>query len=139
MKLYSILLLVALLGSSCDHPSKSIPSAVTEPAVSLEEDNRQLRHVVLFQFKERATVADIDKVVEAFVDLPSKISVIKDFEWGLNNSPEGVDKGFTHCFYLTFDSEADRAIYLPHPAHTAFGELLGPFLKDVLVDDYWNE
>ena len=33
-------------------------------------------------------------------------------------------------------SEADRAIYIPHPDHKAFGGVLGPHLDDVLVIDY---
>lgn len=97
-----------------------------------------LRHVVLFKFKEGTTKADIKKVEDAFSSLPSKIPEIKSYEWGLNNSPEGFDKGFTHCFFLTFMNEADRAIYLPHPDHKAFGEILGPILDDVLVFDYWT-
>ena len=36
-------------------------------------------------------------------------------------------------------TEADRAVYLPHPAHEAFGQLLGPYLDDVLVVDYWTK
>ncbi|MDO1502682.1 Dabb family protein [Winogradskyella maritima] len=40
---------------------------------------------------------------------------MQGYEWGTNNSPEGLDKGFTHAFFLTFKSEEDRAIYLPHP------------------------
>jgi hypothetical protein len=102
-------------------------------------NKKQLRHVVLFKYKESATDADIKKVEAAFAGLPAKIPQIKDFEWGTNNSPEGLDKGFTHCFFLTFDSEEDRAIYLPHPDHKAFGDVLKPHLEDVLVLDYWTE
>ncbi|PKA97089.1 stress responsive alpha/beta barrel protein [Flavobacteriaceae bacterium MAR_2009_75] len=98
-----------------------------------------LRHVVLFKFKSGTSEEDIKKVEEAFSALPSKISQIVSYEWGLNNSPEGHDKGFTHCFFLTFESEADRAIYLPHPDHKAFGAILGPHLDDVLVVDYWTK
>lgn len=98
-----------------------------------------LRHVVLFKFKEGTSPEDITKVENAFSALPSKISQIKDYEFGLNNSPEGLEKGFTHCFFLTFESEEDRAIYLPHPDHKAFGEVLGPHLDDVLVVDYWTK
>ncbi len=98
-----------------------------------------LRHVVLFSFKEDATPDDIATVEAAFSALPSKIPEIKGYEFGTNNSPEGLDKGFTHCFFLTFHSEEDRAIYLPHPDHKAFGEVLSPFLEDVLVVDYWTE
>ena len=77
-------------------------------------------------------------IEKAFIELPSKISEIKDFEWGINNSPEDLNKKFTHCFLLTFDSEASRDIYLPHPEHIQFGKLLTPHLEDVLVVDYWN-
>ncbi len=98
-----------------------------------------LRHVVMFKFKETATKDDIKKVQEAFSALPSKIPQIASYEWGTNNSPEGLDKGFTHIFFLTFNSEKDRAVYLPHPDHKAFGDVLGPHLDDVLVLDYWSQ
>lgn len=96
-----------------------------------------LRHVVLFKFKENTTEEEITEVQEAFSALPDKISTIKDYEWGTNNSPEGLNKGFTHCFFVTFESEEGRAEYLPHPEHKAFGEVLEPHLDDVLVVDYW--
>src|SRR5690606_38019947 len=97
-----------------------------------------LRHVVIFKFKEGASQGEITEIEEAFKALPSKIPQIVSLEWGLNNSPEGLNKGFTHCFFLTFKSEADRAVYLPHPDHKAFGKLLGPVLDDVMVIDYWS-
>lgn len=74
-----------------------------------------LRRIVLFKFKEGTSVENIKKVEEAFSELPSKIQQIASYEWGLNNSPEGLEKGFAHCFLLTFKSEEDRAAYLPHP------------------------
>ena len=97
-----------------------------------------LRHVVLFKFKEGTTKSQIKEVEDAFSALPSKIEQIKGYEWGLNNSPEGLEKGFTHAFFLTFESEEDRATYLPHPDHKAFGAVLTPYLDDVLVIDYWT-
>ena len=99
--------------------------------------DRLLRHVVLFKFKETSTAADVKKVEDALRELPSKIKEIKTLEWGTNNSPENLAQGFTHCFFVTFASEADRAAYLPHPAHKAFGGVLGPHLDKVLVIDYW--
>ncbi|PIB28104.1 stress responsive alpha-beta barrel domain-containing protein [Maribacter sp. 4U21] len=98
-----------------------------------------LRHVVLFKFKDGTAPEDIKKVEDAFSSLPSKIPQIKGYEWGVNNSPESLNKGLTHCFFLTFESEEDRGIYLPHPNHKAFGEVLGPHLDDVLVLDYWTK
>lgn len=100
---------------------------------------KMLRHVVLFKFKNSATPAQIKEVEAAFRKLPTQIKEIKGYEWGLNNSPEGLSQGFTHCFFLTFDSEEARAIYLPHPDHKAFGKVLGPYLDKVLVIDYWTQ
>lgn len=96
-----------------------------------------LRHVVAFKFKEGTPPDQIDKVVKAFAALPVKIREIAQFEWGTNNSPEGLNKGCTHCFTLTFHSEKDRDIYLPHPAHKEFVALVGPLVADVFVIDYW--
>lgn len=95
--------------------------------------------MVLFSFKSDSKPADIKKVEDAFRQLPQKIKEIKAFEWGTNNSPEGLAQGFTHCFLVSFASEKDREIYLPHPAHKAFVELLGPHLDKVLVIDYWAD
>ena len=67
--------------------------------------NETLRHIVLFKFKATSEAVDIQKIEDAFIALPTKIKEIKDFEWGLNNSTEGLDKGFTHCFLVTFESE----------------------------------
>ena len=40
---------------------------------------------------------------------------------------------------MTFQSEQDRAVYLPHPAHQAFVAMLSPHLEKVLVIDYWAQ
>lgn len=124
------------INSGCTNHNQNNSSETTLPAVTTMQTGK-LRHVVLFKFKEDADAAAIRKVEEAFAALPGKIPEIRDFEWGTNNSPEGLDKGFTHCFILTFDSEEDRAVYLPHPDHKAFGALLGDILDDVTVVDYW--
>lgn len=115
----------------------------TKMSESSEISHRQsqdsvLRHIVLFKFKEGTSKSDISKIETAFNALPSKIDAIHSYEWGLNNSPEGLNKGFTHCYLLTFTSEEDRGIYLPHPDHKAFGAVLTPHLEDVLVVDYWT-
>jgi len=140
-KLLIITLFAALsLSLGCSSPSNSNNAQMA--SVNEKEtktSKKQLRHVVLFKFKEGTAAADIAKVEAAFTALPGKIPQIKGYEWGTNNSPEGLDKGFTHCFFLSFDSEEDRAIYLPHPDHKAFGDVLGPHLDDVLVVDYWTK
>lgn len=102
-------------------------------------EQKLLRHVVLFQFKERTPQAKVREIEDAFRALPSNIDVIQDFEWGTDVSVEGLADGFTHCFFVTFRSEEDRDAYLPHPDHTAFGALLRPHLEKVLVVDYWQQ
>ncbi len=102
----------------------------------------QVKHVVVFKYKASATPAQINEVTEAFKALKGKIPGILSFEYGTNNSPEGLNKGFTHVYLLTFESEAARNAYLPHPEHKKFGELLGklgvleePFVVDFLVNE----
>lgn len=97
-----------------------------------------LRHVVLFQFQDGTPVAKVEAIEDAFRALPGQIDGIQDFEWGTDVSVEGKADGFTHCFFVTFGSEADRDAYLPHPDHEAFGALLRPYLEKVLVVDYWQ-
>lgn len=102
-----------------------------------DSEVKLLRHVVNFKFKDDSSKEDVAKVVDAFRQLPSKIPQIHDFEYGVNNSPENLNDGFTHCFLVTFKSEADREAYLPHDAHKAFVEVLKPHLDKVMVIDYW--
>ena len=97
----------------------------------------KLRHVVAFKFKESASKEDIKKVEDAFAALKTKIPTIQKYEHGINNSPENRNKGCTHAFILTFNSEKDRDDYLVHPAHKEFGKLVGPLLDDVFVLDFW--
>ena len=95
-----------------------------------------LRHLVLLQFKQDATPAAIAGITAAFQALPAAIDTVRAFECGTDVSPEGLAKGYTHAFLLTFDDAAGRDHYLPHPAHQAFVAQLQPLLADVLVLDY---
>ncbi len=98
-----------------------------------------LQHVVLFKFKDDAKPEEVKKIEAAFKALKSQIKEIKALEWGLNNSPENLNQGFTHCFLVSFTSEKEREVYLPHPKHKEFVAMLGPVLDKVLVIDYWQK
>ena len=135
---YFVILFAVLFLAACDSSgSKVEQEAKLAKDVAVSVPDSLLRHVVMFSFKEQSYPEGVRAVEEAFAALPGKISEIYDYEWGNNNSPEGLDKGFTHLFFVTFKSEADRAVYLPHPDHLAFVEVLKPHLEDVLVLDYW--
>jgi hypothetical protein len=102
-----------------------------------EAKNGELFHVVSLKFKPGATPEQIGLVEKSFEGLKQKIPGIKSLKWGTNVSPEKHDKGFTHCFVLTFASEKDRDAYLVHEDHKAFGAVLKPVMDDVFVIDFW--
>ncbi len=145
-----VALSVCLPSFGCGNPSDTVTkdseptseeTAVVKTANESEPQTggRVLRHAVFFGFKESASEEDIQGVADAFAALPTKIPEIIDFQWGTNNSPEGLDDGFTHCFLLTFADEAGRKVYLPHQDHKAFGDVLRPHMEKVFVIDYWGE
>lgn len=102
------------------------------------ENDDPVRHVVAFKYKADATSEQIAQINDAFRALEDKIPGILSFEYGTNESPEGLNKGFTHLYLVTFENAAARDAYLPHPEHEAFGDLLGELdiLDDVFVIDY---
>jgi hypothetical protein len=114
----------------------AIAVAWTRAAEKAAAQEGLLRHVVLFKFKDGTDPAKVKEIEDAFRALPGKIPTVIGFECGTNCSPEKLDQGFTHCFLVTFRDEAGRAVYLPHPAHKAFVEVLKPHLDKALVIDF---
>lgn len=109
-------------------------------SMSAQTDTKEpklLRHVVFLKFKDASTAGDIKKIENAFRELKSKIKQVSGLEWGTNNSPENLNQGLTHCFFLTFKSEKDRNDYLVHPDHKVFVGVLVPHMDKVTVLDYW--
>jgi hypothetical protein len=94
------------------------------------------RHAVYFQFKETATDKEIQRIVDEFLLLEEKIETIVDIEWGVSESVEGLNDDFTHCFLVSFKDKAGLEVYIPHPDHKAFVEILKPSLEKVFVFDY---
>lgn len=113
----------------------SVLALIMLTASSLAADG-PIRHVVHFKFKADADKAQIAKVVKEFAALKGKIAVVDSLEWGTDVSPEGLSKGFTHVWFLSFKNAADRDTYLVHPDHKAFVTLLKPILEEALVVDY---
>jgi len=138
-RLFSIAVMLLLAAGCQPGEIKETNEKPKEMKETVSADKPLLRHVVLFSFKEESSPSDIAKVEEAFIALQDKIPQIKDFEWGTNNSPEGLNKGLTHCFFVTFESEEAREVYLPHPEHKAFVDVLSPHLEEVTVVDYWTK
>ena len=134
----SALLIALLLGSySCREKVTNETAETTTTTETVKE--KLLRHVVIFKFNDSTTEAKAQELNAAFAALPEAIPEIKDFEWGLNDSPENFHQNFTHCYLVTFASEQDRdSVYTPHPAHQAFVAQIQPHIEKVFVVDYWT-
>jgi hypothetical protein len=127
--------LVALVLSLVAVPSTHARAADVAP----KEGKKVLYHVVCLKFKPEANPEQIKAAETAFAALKGKIPGITSLNWGTNVSPEKKNKGFTHCFVVTFANEKDRDAYLPHPEHKAFGKVLGPVVADVFVIDFLSQ
>lgn len=99
---------------------------------------RVLRHVILFEFKETATREQIKETEKRFCEMARGIKEIKDFEWGDDVNGGRRAQGFTHCFVLTFANEAGRDRYMSAPAHSKLRAATKPYIKKQLVLDYWK-
>jgi hypothetical protein len=110
--------LFAFAAVACSTVPAARPVTATPPAGAV-------RHVVVFRFKPDASPDKIRQITEAFAALKNQIPDVLAFEHGVNNSPEKLNQGFTHVYQLTFTNAAARDVYLVHPAHKAFGTLLG--------------
>jgi heme-degrading monooxygenase HmoA len=113
-------------------------TVIATRAVSEEQPQRLLRHLVLYKFKDDLSGEQVQEVIDAFAALPGKIDVIAGFEHGRNVSPEGKSEGLTHCFVVTFRSEQDRDAYLEHPAHEEYVKIVRDRREKVVVFDYWT-
>ncbi|NRF30478.1 Dabb family protein [Vibrio coralliilyticus] len=95
-----------------------------------------IRHILLIQFKPNASSQQIEELKASFLSMPTQIEGVDSVEWGLNDSPEGKNKNYTHCVMMTFADEAGRDRYLPHPEHDVLKEIFRPILEDIVVFDY---
>lgn len=95
-----------------------------------------IRHILLIQFKPAAELTHIEKLRELFELMPQKIEGVVSVEWGVNDSPEGKNKNYTHSVLMTFADDTGRQNYLFHPEHEALKQVFRPLLEDVIVLDY---
>lgn len=95
-----------------------------------------IRHILLIRFKQHVTSSEIANLKCLFEDIPSKIEGVSSVEWGINNSPEEKNQGYTHSVLMTFTDEDARQRYLPHPEHDALKVVFRPILEDLIVFDY---
>jgi hypothetical protein len=135
MKVRKQSLLVIFLGLTTGVLFMTTEHVQSAPA---DQASRQLRHTVMYKFKDSCTPQQIQKVIETFAGLPQKIDTIAGFEHGQNVSQEGKSEGLTHCFVVTFRDQQGLETYLKHPAHQEYVKIVGPCREKVVVFDYWT-
>ncbi|RKF17438.1 Dabb family protein [Alginatibacterium sediminis] len=95
-----------------------------------------IRHILLIKFKATVDTNDIAKIKVLFESIPNKIDGVVNVEWGLNDSPESLNQGYSYCVLMSFANEKGRQNYLPHPEHEALKKKFVPLLDDIVVFDY---
>jgi hypothetical protein len=95
-----------------------------------------IRHILLIKFKDSADLFEVAKLRALFELMPTKVEGVVSVEWGLNDSPENMNKGYTHSVLMTFANEAGRQHYLSHPEHEVLKSIFAPLLQDIIVFDY---
>lgn len=88
-----------------------------------------VKHVVLVKFKKDTSPEKIKEIFTALGNLRGQIQGLMDFAGGPYASREGLNRGYTHGFVMTFRDAACRDMYLPDPAHKRAVDLLLPALE----------
>src|SRR4029077_2590399 len=94
----------------------------------------QFKHLVLLRFKPQTERETIAEIFESLDELQEQIPGIVDICSGPYESPEGLHKGFTHGFIVTFVDAECRDVYLEHPAHEKVKQLIVKQLAGGLAD-----
>lgn len=95
-----------------------------------------IRHILLIAFVSDITSENLNRVREGFLGIPAVVDGVSGVEWGVNDSTENKNAGFTHSVLMTFLDESALHRYLRHPEHEKLKEIFRPFTRDIIVFDY---
>jgi hypothetical protein len=101
-------------------------------------ERAMVRHILLYRPRPGTAAETLASAIAAFRGMAGKIEGLVGFEYGTNNSSQGLNHGLTHVVTLTFESVAARDAYLHHPEHQNFNDWVRALnlLDEVLVFDY---
>ena len=91
-----------------------------------------VKHVAFLRFRSDVASEAIDEIFANLAALRDEIPGLLDFTGGPYASPEGLNRGYTHGFIMTFADAAARDAYLPHPSHQAIVQKVLPLLEGEL-------
>ena len=99
-----------------------------------------ITHMVLLRIHKDLPKERVDHVLAELAALQRRVPGILSFSCGPYSSPEGLHRGFTHGFCMTFRDAAARDAYLTHREHEKVKELvlgvLDGGLDGVIAFDY---
>ncbi len=80
-----------------------------------------IRHIVLVKVRAEVGGDVVAGILRRVGGLRDVLPGLVGFAGGLQVSPEGLGRGFTHALTCDFTDEAARDAYLVHPRHQAVG------------------
>jgi hypothetical protein len=89
----------------------------------------QVKHAVVLRFRAATPPETVKSLFRALDGLRQKVPGLLDFSGGPYSSPEGLNKGFTHGFIMTFADAKSRDGYLTHPDHEVVKQQILPHLE----------
>jgi Stress responsive A/B Barrel Domain len=99
-----------------------------------------IRHIVLVNLRSDLSADEKGSLFAALAGLKVEIPGIVAFTAGANNSPEALNRGYSHGFTVDFVDAAARDAYLPHPDHVKVAKQLVAATQDgvegILVLDF---
>lgn len=99
-----------------------------------------IHHLVLLKIRRDTTAERLKAVFTAIGSMKAHCPGLLSYHHGPYSSPEGLNKGFTHAFAMTFDTAETRDTYLFHPEHekvkAAVFEVLEGGLEGVVAFDF---
>ena len=78
-----------------------------------------MTHAVLLRIRREVPKMDVERIFAELAAMKEKVPGMLSFGGGAYSSSEGLNKGFTHGFVMTFRDARARDAYLAHPAHEA--------------------
>lgn len=83
-----------------------------------------IRHVVLAKIRPEITDAAMEELFAELRTIVDLVPGIGQIHAGRSQSPEGIERGYTHGFTVDFETWEALAAYQSHPAHRAVGARL---------------
>ncbi len=114
-----------------------LASAIMGCATAGGQQKGVVDHLVLIKLKTDATRKQIDDLTGALLSLKDEVPGIIDIGAGVNNSPEGQDKGHNYALFVRLKDAATRDAYLIDPRHqSVVVEYAVPILEDLTIVDF---